>query len=67
MLIFDGLKVFRTLTYIEGSANGRLLYLMNADIEDSLCGGIKRDITFPIVDYGVDNSYEYTALVGKLH
>ena len=37
---------------------------MNADIEESLCGGIKRDITCLIVDDGFDNSDEYTALVG---
>ena len=56
MLIFDGLKVVRTLTYIEGGAKGRFVYLMNANLEESLCGGIKRDIIFPIVDNGVYDS-----------
>ena len=58
LLVFDGLKVVRTLTDIEGGANGRFLYLMNVDIEESLCGGIKRDITCPIVDDDVDDSDE---------
>ena len=46
----------RTLTDIESGANGRFVYLMKADIEESLCGGIKIDITCPIVDDGVDDS-----------
>ena len=52
-----------TLTDIEGGANGRFVYLMNADLEESLCVGIKIDITCHIVDYGVDDSDKYTALV----
>ena len=57
LLIFDGLKLVIKLTDIEGGANGRFLYLTNANLEESLYCGI-REIPCLIFDDGIDDSDE---------
>ena len=66
LLRLDGVKMVGALGDAEGLAGGRLIDLVDTKLKELLGSGIVHDVLAAIVDLGVDDGNEESALGGTL-
>ena len=66
LLRLDGVEMVGTFGYAELLTEGRLVHLVNANLQQLLRSGVIHDVLGAIVDVGVDDGNEESTLGGTL-